>query len=654
MRDALDARVPLMHRSGAAVLRLLDTGLLLCEECVRASLRRRRAASRARSGALIEPGAIFTLLEQLVEGSTLADCEAAVSWVEAKRGALASPTLWGRGKLILLRTANELLRRLSRAAAPVLAGRVLLLLAALFPLSERSALNMQGAYARTPTEWEAPDAAAVALGEADGAGGVSVELYESLWALQAFCSHPPSALTPAGWVSFAGKTATVLSALEGDPLEGGGCGGGSGAQASSASEQQNTGTAPGGAGSVSDGEPPLGCVADDTGSRYLTSAKLLKLELRDASFRRSLLLQLRLVLGFVLGPPPPPGPQQLRGKAGEEAAALGARVAACLLATPPAGGAFVAAAEASIARDANWAAWKAAGCKPFERPPRADAHPPPQQQQTAQPAAESGAAAPPSTMRRRAPPPPVAEKRFRLGVPALDRLWNGFDSLAAATQPGAPGCGAGAPPETLAFAEPLREQLDASFCEEAGLEECLKRKHDKVFVWRALRLTARSHLPAFGRAAERDGGADVDNIVRELFNVPRPPKAGEKHGAEGGAAPAAAQAGAHPPPDAAMEEPPPPDATADGGAVQTDGGAAACGEAAEAGAAAAATEAEADAGAEAGVEAAAADAGGGGAGEHADGAAPACGDGGGGGDAAAAAAAEAALDALVDEHSGDA
>ena len=52
------------------------------------------------------------------------------------------PSLWKRGKLIMLRTSNEMLRRLSKANNTVFCGRILMLLAHFFPLSERSALNL--------------------------------------------------------------------------------------------------------------------------------------------------------------------------------------------------------------------------------------------------------------------------------------------------------------------------------------------------------------------------------------------------------------------------------------------------------------------------------------------------------------------------------
>jgi hypothetical protein len=217
MRDAVAARAPLMQRSGAAVERLLDAALLLCEQCVSFLLCLRAASCRACAdavpvgilyrGTMIEPGAIFVLLEQLMEGSTVPDCEAVFSWMERARAALAAPALWARGKLILLRTCNELTRRLSRAAHPVLCGRVLLLLAAAFPLSERSALNMQGAFNRgNVTRWEGAAEASKGLNADDTAEEgelINVEFYDAFWSLQhAFCNMP-GVLPPAAWAKFA-------------------------------------------------------------------------------------------------------------------------------------------------------------------------------------------------------------------------------------------------------------------------------------------------------------------------------------------------------------------------------------------------------------------------------------------------------------------
>ena len=49
--------------------------------------------------AVADPGMIFTLLEQLVEGSTLANCQDLFVWVERRRDTLNQESLWKRGKV---------------------------------------------------------------------------------------------------------------------------------------------------------------------------------------------------------------------------------------------------------------------------------------------------------------------------------------------------------------------------------------------------------------------------------------------------------------------------------------------------------------------------------------------------------------------------
>jgi hypothetical protein len=54
------------------------------------------------------------------------------------------PSLFVKGKLVLLRVCNGLLRRLSKTLDTEWCGRVLMFLTAAYPLSERSAVNVKG------------------------------------------------------------------------------------------------------------------------------------------------------------------------------------------------------------------------------------------------------------------------------------------------------------------------------------------------------------------------------------------------------------------------------------------------------------------------------------------------------------------------------
>ncbi|KAL8258328.1 hypothetical protein R6Q59_030369 [Mikania micrantha] len=103
--------------------RLLDIVLYLCEN------------------EHIEGEMIFQLLEDLTEMSTMKNCEDVFGYIESKQHILGKPELFARGKLVMLRTCNQLLRRLSMANDMVFCGRIIMFLAHFFPLSERSVVR---------------------------------------------------------------------------------------------------------------------------------------------------------------------------------------------------------------------------------------------------------------------------------------------------------------------------------------------------------------------------------------------------------------------------------------------------------------------------------------------------------------------------------
>jgi hypothetical protein len=83
---------------------------------------------------------VFQLLEDLTEMSTIRDCKEVFGYIESKQETLGKAELFGRGKLVMLRTCNQLLRCLSKANDVVFCGRILMFLAHFFPLSERSGI----------------------------------------------------------------------------------------------------------------------------------------------------------------------------------------------------------------------------------------------------------------------------------------------------------------------------------------------------------------------------------------------------------------------------------------------------------------------------------------------------------------------------------
>jgi THO complex subunit 1 len=90
----------------------------------------------------------FIVLQDLLETQTITSCSHIFSWIEARAQRLTDGMVPQKGKaLILLRTLNDLLRRLSKMGSTTLfCGRILTFLSGVFPLGERSGVNLRGEY----------------------------------------------------------------------------------------------------------------------------------------------------------------------------------------------------------------------------------------------------------------------------------------------------------------------------------------------------------------------------------------------------------------------------------------------------------------------------------------------------------------------------
>jgi hypothetical protein len=105
----------------------------------------------------------WALLESCAEPLTMP--VATVPGTAAASGSGGGP-LFAKGKLVLLRLCNGVLRRLSKSLDSEWCGRVLLFLTAAFPLSERSAVNVKGEInALNVTQFEDRKHAAEEFGE---------------------------------------------------------------------------------------------------------------------------------------------------------------------------------------------------------------------------------------------------------------------------------------------------------------------------------------------------------------------------------------------------------------------------------------------------------------------------------------------------------
>ncbi|KAJ3682309.1 hypothetical protein LUZ60_014882 [Juncus effusus] len=302
-------------QNGGQIPHLLDIVLYLCEN------------------GHVEGGMIFQLLEDLIEISTIKDCKEVFGYIESKQDILGKQELFGRGKLVMLRTCNQLLRRLSKSNDVVFCGRILMFLAHFFPLSERSAVNIKGVFNtsnETKYEKEPPQ-------------GVSIDFnfYKTLWSLQElFCNPGPTTLSQPKWQKFSSNLTIVLDTFEAQPL----------------SEDE------GKANNLEQEEEVNFSI------KYLTSTNLLGLELKDPSFRRHILLQCLILFDYLKAPgkSEKDGPSDIMK---EEIKSCEERVKKLLETIPPKGKEFLQSIEHILEREKNWVWWKRDGCQAYEKQP---------------------------------------------------------------------------------------------------------------------------------------------------------------------------------------------------------------------------------------------------------------------------------------------
>ncbi|OIV92408.1 hypothetical protein TanjilG_23008 [Lupinus angustifolius] len=389
--------------------RLLDITLYLCEK------------------EHIEGGMIFQLLEDLTEMSTMENCKDVFGYIESKQDILGKRELFARGKLVMLRTCNQLLRRLSKANDVVFCGRILMFLARFFPLSERSALNIKGVFNTTN----------VTKYEKEPLEGICIDFnfYQTFWGLQEYFSSPTSVNhAPAKWKKFTTSLSVVLNTFEAQPL--------------------------------SDEEGDANNLEEEAVNfsiKYLTSSKLMGLELKDPSFRRHVLVQCLILFDYLKAPGK--NDTDLPSESiKEEITSCEERVKKLLQLTPPKGREFLCKIEHILEREKNWVWWKRDGCLPYERQPI--------EKKTVQ-----------GDKKRR--------PRWRLGNKELSQLWKWADQNPnALTDPHRVQT-----PSIMEYWKPLAEDMDPS----AGIEAEYHHKNKRVYCWKGLRLAARQDLEGFSK-----------------------------------------------------------------------------------------------------------------------------------------------------------
>ncbi|KAI1791959.1 UDP-glucose 4-epimerase [Ganoderma leucocontextum] len=341
----------------------------------------------------------FTILQDLLETQTISSCSHIFSWIEERAESLTEGMIPQKGKaLVLLRTLNDLLRRLSNTGATTMfCGRILTFLSRVFPLGERSGVNLRGEYGPT---WGGPGTKPNASEKLEEGGETDKDrmdvdttkeeqaanaaekrrkekedFYHTFWWMQLPFSRPPLFAEPATFPAFKEAVNKVLPVIKEATAKD---------RALMGSKANGIPTAPAG---------PLkrkrdaGAVEGPTKSeyyfaKYLTSPELLDLEVADTHFRRQFLFQLLILLNhlltftktakatwastrnrslqidFTLEPDDAQWVQETITRTTEE-----------LRQTAPNGRAFSETVQVILEREKNWMKWKNELCTPFDREP---------------------------------------------------------------------------------------------------------------------------------------------------------------------------------------------------------------------------------------------------------------------------------------------
>ncbi|OTF82433.1 THO complex subunit 1-like protein [Euroglyphus maynei] len=232
----------------------------------------------------------IVLLSELLDCCTLKECELLFSLIDDNIHIWKEEFFFKNVKNQLLRTCNDLLRRLSRNQNTVFCGRILIFLANFFPLFERSGLNLTSEFNQDNStsyslqEDEELDETVTSMDddndksekEADRIK-VDMNFYKKFWQLQEYFRNPTISYQRNNFKNFQSYCNEVLSVFSGYKIDPNSC---FYFQALGLDNNSN------------DDNKTIFFV------KFLTNQKLLELQLSDSNFRRHILIQILIVFQY--------------------------------------------------------------------------------------------------------------------------------------------------------------------------------------------------------------------------------------------------------------------------------------------------------------------------------------------------------------------
>lgn len=414
----------------------------------------------------------FILLSDVLDCVTLDVCEEVFGFVEGQVSTWTTPDFYSSGKILLLRMCNDLLRRLSSAQNTVFCGRIQLFLARLFPLSEKSALNLMSHFnLENVTTYNKMAGVKVEEGEVVSSGNteamevdtedgleasapIDYNLYQKLWPLQDFFRNPVQCYASDQWKVLTTNVKDVLQAFYSYKLEDAGA-------SSKASKKRRDGE------SVCRTTSNAEYKESHYFAKFLTSEKLMNLQLHDSHLRRHILIQLLVLFQYLRG--------DVKFKTSSQVLTDGQavwikdtteKVYKLLEETPPDGPDFAKYIKQVLGREESWIMWKNDGCPSYEKSPlkESEMNPFPSAKHLGDEVA--------------------TRTKIDMGSNELSRLWNLCpDNIEACKLKSRVFV-----PEMKKFLEEPLEQADP----EARVEAEYKLVNKPNFTWQALRLLSQS------------------------------------------------------------------------------------------------------------------------------------------------------------------
>ncbi|KAK0623627.1 THO complex subunit 1 transcription elongation factor-domain-containing protein [Immersiella caudata] len=339
-----------------------------------------------------EPGLLFWLVEELLDSQTIAGCRKVFDYLESRRERITAKH-FKQKKLVILRTCNDLLRRLSRTLDPAFCGRVFIFMFQCFPLGDKSSVNLRGEYHVENVTTFDPGPASTE----DGPDKMDVdtddkskkqqrgekekekvldpdELYPIFWPLQESFNQPKKLFDPSHFAAFKAGLESTLAVFQAIQPE----------QPSRSREKPEK--------QIEENSESLKRKRDDKGDelaggfnpKYLTSRDLFGLEISDIAFRRNILIQALIVMEFLLGFSPAakeklsniatPNKSVMYSdhKLSEEDTEWVTKTKKLVEKQLKTGSLeasyFHRVVDTVVRRDKNWVRWKIENCPPIERP----------------------------------------------------------------------------------------------------------------------------------------------------------------------------------------------------------------------------------------------------------------------------------------------